>query len=99
MITAITENTSPTGRDLMRASRGEGHRFVELVGGPLDGRRLVEVEGSPRFSHDMSTTYHLDGHAYRPQRVEGGVLFLVWRSNAWRRGGFGGGADGQHEEA
>lgn len=66
-----------TARDMLMDRDKTTRRYTELVGGPMDGKRLREVDGQ-RFSEDPDDEYIIDGHVYRPDRVEGGVLFMAW---------------------
>ena len=49
------------------------HSSVELVGGPLDGRKLCE-DGPVKFEHNPHTRYQIQGSYYRPWKLENGVL-------------------------
>ncbi len=69
------------GRELLMAP--PKHRIVELVGGPLDGKLLKEVEGSPAFSTKATERYCISGAEYRPDRVDGHVLKMVYTGRCY----------------
>ncbi len=74
----IAERTK-TAREMMEDRNR--HRVVELVGGPLDGKRFVE-DGSNKFSHNQTFTYTIEGCRYSPDRVEAGVLYMRYVGGA-----------------
>lgn len=51
------------------------HGVVELVGGPMDGRRFKE--DGEKFSHNTHQVYVIGGHEYRPWKVEAGVVIVL----------------------
>lgn len=73
----MTKINTQTGTDMIYG-REQDHTVVELVGGPLDGRRLVEQEGG-KFSHNPESVYGISGNAYTPWKVVSGVLYLRYR--------------------
>lgn len=69
----IPEVCLPLGKRNMSAA-GQDHVVVELVGGPLDGRRFTETT-EMKISHNPSHVYSFNGSIYRPWKIEsGGVL-------------------------
>lgn len=54
---------------------------VELLGGPMDGRRL-NGEG---YIPNPAEVYMIDKAAYRPARIEGSVLLMMYdpAKTAW----------------
>jgi hypothetical protein len=65
-----------TAREMLMDRDPDYHFIVELVGGPLDGRRFREVEA--RISHDKRDRYLFDGHCYRPDRTAWGKLYMAY---------------------
>jgi hypothetical protein len=55
-------------RELAKRQTATDHDVVELVGGPLDGTRLTEM--NERFAHDPHQLYAIDGLVYRPWKVD-----------------------------
>jgi len=45
------------------------HDYVEMVGGPLDGRKFKETANSMEYEHNTAQVYEVDGYLYRPHKV------------------------------
>lgn len=51
------------------------HTSVELLGGPLDGKKISNGSG---YIPNPVEVYIISKAAYRPARVEGSVLLMVY---------------------
>lgn len=78
-MTAILERPKKAVEMLMGSST---HTSVELLGGPLDGKRISNGAG---YIPNPVEVYIISKAAYRPVRVEGGVLLMMYdpAKTAW----------------
>lgn len=68
-----------TAREMLMDREPTTFSLAECVGGPLDGRRFCQPDDDPVwFEAAPWMRYDIAGARYRPDRVENGILYLVY---------------------